>query len=358
MKRTILIADNDPDARNALRQMLEPEGHHIVQAESAEQALAVALALEVHVDVFLLGIETLRISGIMRCQEIRAIERYRKVPLIVLTANSEDHLLHEVLTAGADDFIAKPYSPVTVQARLRSHLQRLDYSRRLDHLHGILKQYLPKRTHDAIEGNATNGLKPEMRDLAICFTDVRGFTAISEGTEPVRLFSLVSELLADQVNIIHDYGGYVDKFGGDGVMAVFDGPDMVLQSCLCALKILENTLMQNSLHPEEIRRVGIGIHTGRAVVGNIGSPEHLDYSAIGSTVNLAARLCGQADATSIVVSKAVRDAVGGDRRLKFHSERRVDIRGFKERVTVYTLYRGEPVNPLSTMGIAQTAQRT
>jgi adenylate cyclase len=84
---------------------------------------------------------------------------------------------------------------------------------------------------------------------------------------------------------------------------------------------------------------GIGIHAGRAVIGNIGSPEHLDYSAIGSAVNLAARLCGQAQAMSVVVSKAVREGVAGDSRLKFHSERHVPIRGIKETVTVYTLSR-------------------
>jgi len=332
MKRTILIADHDSDARNALRQMLEPDGHHIVQAESAEQALA--LAVERQVDVFLLALEMPRINGMNLCQELRGIEQYRKSPIVLLTNSSSDRALHEALKDGADDFIEKPFWPVIVQARLRLHFQRLDYSRRL-------KQYLPKRTREVIENERPNGaLEPEERDLAICFTDVRGFTAFAEGTEPARLFSLVSELVADQVNIIHDFGGYVDKFGGDGVMAVFDGADMVLQSCLCALSILENTLMQNSLHPAEIRRVGIGIHTGRAFVGNIGSPEHLDYSAIGATVNLAARLCGQADPTSIVVSKAVRDAVAGNPRVKFHSERRVDIRGFREQVTVYTLRRG------------------
>ena len=84
---------------------------------------------------------------------------------------------------------------------------------------------------------------------------------------------------------------------------------------------------------------GIATTTLRAVVGNIGSPEHLDYSAIGSTVNLAARLCGQAEALSIVVSKAVRDAVANDERLYFHSERSVSIRGVREPVTVYALSR-------------------
>ena len=137
-------------------------------------------------------------------------------------------------------------------------------------------------------------------------------------------------MLADQVNVIHEYGGYVDKFGGDGVMAVFEGPDMVVQSCLCALSILETKSVKDSAGVEEMRRFAIGIHTGRAVVGNIGPPEHMDYSAIGSTVNLAARLCGQAQATSIAVSAAVRDAVAGDRRMKFHSERQVPIRGIKD----------------------------
>ena len=105
MKRIILIVDNDSDARNALGQVLEPEGHHIVQAESGEQALA--LALEVHVDVFLLAIETPRINGIMLCKELRAIDQYRKAPIILLTGSSADRRLHQALNAGGDDFIER-----------------------------------------------------------------------------------------------------------------------------------------------------------------------------------------------------------------------------------------------------------
>jgi class 3 adenylate cyclase len=338
MKRTILIADDDAAARNALLQILEPDGYEIIQAESGEQALSLAIAL--HIDLFMLAIAMPRMNGIVLAQELRVIERYFDAPIILLTGNSGDAALQQALTVGGDDFIQKPYTPVTVRARLKTHLLRLDYSQRLERLHQILKQYLSQRTLDVIE-NSPSGAPPlpEERELAICFTDIRGFTAFSEETEAVRLFSLVSELLADQVNIIHDYGGYVDKFGGDGVMAIFDGPDMVLHSCLCAVNMLESAHMKD-FGSDQMRRFGIGIHTGRAVVGNIGSPEHLDYSAIGSTVNLAARLCGQAEATSIAVSKAVRDAVPDDPRLSFHSERQVSIRGFKEPVTVYTLSRG------------------
>jgi adenylate cyclase len=338
MKRTILIADDDSKTREFLIKLLQPEGYDIVQAESGEQALALATA--VPIDIFLLSIEMSRMNGIIVCQELRGIEQYRTSPVIYLAGNSGDAVLNQALTVGGDDFIQKPYTPITVRARLKNHIERLEYFQRLDRVRRILKQYLSKRTLDALESSPGSLPLPEERDLAICFTDIRGFTAFSEETEPSRLFSLVSALLATQVNIIHDYGGYVDKFGGDGVMAVFDGPGMVLQSCLCALSMVESAQIKDSVRSEEMRRFGIGIHTGRAVVGNIGSPEHLDYSAIGSTVNLAARLCGQAEATSIAVSKAVHDACSDDPRLNFHSERSVNIRGLKEPVTVYTLSRG------------------
>jgi len=338
MKRTILIADDDARERTVLQALIEPEGYDVVQAETGEQALALATAMDI--DIFLVGIEMPRMNGIVLCQELRAVERYHSAPLILLTGDSGESLLQLALTAGGDDFISKPYTPIKVRTRLKTHVQRLEYSQRLDRVRRTLKQYLSERTLDAIECAPDTLPLPEERDLAVCFTDIRGFTAFSEETEPAQLFSLVSGLLADQVNIIHDYGGYVDKFSGDGVMAIFDGPGMILQSCLCALNMLENACMKNSINAADVRGFGIGIHSGRAIVGNIGSVEHLDYSAIGSTVNLAARLCGQAQASSIAVSKAVRDAVSDDPRLNFHSERSVAIRGFKDKVTVYTLTRG------------------
>jgi adenylate cyclase len=338
MKRTVLIVNDDVKVRDVIYQILEPEGYDLVQAESGEQALALSTAMKV--DIFLLAIEMPRMSGIVVCAELRAIEQYRTAPIIFMVGNSGDALLHQALAVGGDDFVQKPYTPITVRARLRNHVERLEYFQRLDRVRRLMRQYLSKRTLDAIESGPDTLPAPEERDLAICFTDIRGFTAFSEDTEPSKLFSMVSAVLADQVNIIHDYGGYVDKFGGDGVMAIFDGPDMVLQCCLSALSMLETAHMRNYGGSEEMRRFGVGIHAGPAVVGNIGSLEHLDYSAIGASVNLAARLCGQAEATSIVVSKAVRDEVGDDPRLNFHSERSVAIKGLRDPVIVYTLTRG------------------
>jgi class 3 adenylate cyclase len=339
MARTILIVADDASARETLRLFLEPEGHDVIQAEDGQQAIALAHTLQI--DVFLIDVQIPRMNGIDLCRAIRDMDRFRKTPVLLLTGPSDETVLSEALAAGGDDFISKPWAPSIVRARIRTHLQRNEYLQRLDRMRRVLKQYLSKRTLEVVEEVSTTGMlpPPEEKDLAICFTDMRGFTAFSEETESTRVFSLISAVLAEQVNLIHEYGGYVDKFGGDGVMAIFDGPEMVSQSCLCALSIIDVAREQRAGGFEQIPRFGIGIHTGRAIIGNIGSPEHLDYSALGTTVNVAARLCGQAEATSIVVSKAVRDAIGSDNRFKFHSERNVPIRGIKEPVTVYTLGR-------------------
>ncbi|HYR43073.1 MAG TPA: response regulator [Terriglobia bacterium] len=339
MACTILIVDDDPSSREVLGHMLEPEGYEVFQAESGEQAIELAVSLQI--DAFLIDIQMPRMNGIDLCRALRRMERYSRVPIIFLTGQADDTALQEAFASGGDDFLSKPSTLAGVRVRLKTHLQRMEYLRRLERMRGVLKQYLSKRTLEVVEDTSLTGAlpAPQEQDLAICFTDMRGFTAFSEETEPTRLFSLISALLAEQVHIVHEYGGYVDKFGGDGVMAIFDGPDMVLQSCLCALSILDTARVKEPAGLEDIPRFGIGIHTGRAVIGNIGSPEHLDYTAIGSAVNLAARLCGQAGATSIAVSKAVRDAAMSDHRLNFHSERQVPMRGIKDLVTVYTLSR-------------------
>jgi class 3 adenylate cyclase len=339
MARTILIADDDSSARTFLQSILEREGYDVIQSDSAEQALAVTRTLQI--DGFVIDIEMPGMDGIALCRAIREIDRHRSTPIIFLTVSDHEDAVDSVFSAGGDDFIVKPSSAAAVRRRLKSHLQRVEHAHRLEWFRGVLKQYVSKRTLDIVENSSVTGQlpPPQEQDLAICFTDMRGFTAFSEETEPSRLFALVSALLSDQVQIIHEFGGYVDKFGGDGVMAIFEGPDMVIQSCLCALRILETVRLKDVDATPHMHGFGIGIHAGRAVIGNIGSPEHLDYSAIGSAVNLAARLCGQAQAKSIVVSKTVRDMVADDSRLHFHSERQVPIRGIKDPVTVYTLSR-------------------
>jgi adenylate cyclase len=317
---------------------LRGDGYQVVEADSAERAME--LARTQSFDTFLIDIDMTGKSGTEICRELRATEGYKFTPIILSTSGGRHSQTVAAFESGCDNVIVSDAMNVEgLRTHLKEHIEQTEYRENLERTRLTMISYLSRRTLEVVSTTSQTGVlpPPEERDLAILFTDLRGFTALSEEMEPVCLFKLVSKLLGHQVKLINEFGGYVDKFGGDGVMAVFDGPDMVVQSCLCALEISKTS---HQVIPEESQRLwqsGIGIHTGRVVIGNIGSPDHLDYSAIGSTVNLAARLCGQAQANSIVVSKAIRDVACNDPRIHFHLERKVDIRGIRDRVTVFNL---------------------
>jgi adenylate cyclase len=336
--RYILVVDDSANARRMAVEALSSDGYHVIEAESAACAMEQARAHSI--DAFLIHLDMAGRNGIDICREIRSIEPYKFTPVILFTRNGGHGQIVAAFESGCTDVLdGGSMNSDALRTRLKDHLQRTEYFEQLERTRLTMISYLSRRTLEVVAATSRTGVlpPPEERDLAILFTDLRGFTAMSEEMEPVNLFELVSRLLGHQVKLIHEFGGYVDKFGGDGVMAIFDGPEMVLQSCLCALRIVESS---HRVIPEDSQRLwqsGIGIHTGRVVIGNIGTTDHLDYSAIGTTVNLAARLCGQAQATSIIVSKAVRDAAMGDPRVHFHSKRQADIRGIREPVTVYTL---------------------
>lgn len=335
--RSVLLVDDDAFVRTTIAEMLEGQGYTVLQAETGNAAIATAM--RTHIDAFLLDMEMPGMSGAELCRIIRAMDAYKVTPILFVTGAVEHTNLVEAFAAGCDDFINKPFDAVVLRARLGGNLARLHYFEQLRHTREALNQYLSKRTREVVEAASRCGTAPppELRAVTILFTDIRGFTALAEEMKPEKVFSLLSVQLAEQVNLVYEHSGYIDKFGGDGVMAVFDGKDMVRQACLCALRIIECARAGDVRGNEKIRQLGIGIHAGQAMIGNIGSPQHLDYSVIGTTVNLAARLCGHAGRMSIVVSKAVRDAAGDDQQFHFHDERPVAVRGLKEPVVVYTL---------------------
>lgn len=330
--KKVLIVDDEKVIRDFVASILEGAGYTPVLASDAESALRIMRTLPI--DLFLLDVDLDGTNGLSLCRKIR--EEEKVAPIIFVTGG--DTSTSDAFAAGCDDLVSKPIQPAVLLARMRGHAQRTDYAKQLKRTHEMLEHYVSRRTREVVERAAAGGTIPptSTREVTVMFTDVRGFTALSEVMEPDSLFTLLSSQLAAQVNLVHKFGGYVDKFGGDGLMAVFDSEDMAARACQCAMKIMENA-HQGTLSDEGLRQLGIGINKGRAIIGNIGSHEHLDYSVIGTTVNLAARLCGFASPMTIVASGTVRDAAAADPGLDFGDKRQVAIRGIHEPVTVYTL---------------------
>ena len=336
--KTVLVVDDTSVARMVAADMLKGAGMHVLEAESGE--LARQFANEHKIDVFLLDIRLPDVSGIELCRELRSNTRHRGAPIVFVTAVDEREILQWALDAGADDFIQKPLHAMVLRRRLANLLQKAAFLEKAELMSLCLGRYVSPRTHEIARRYATTRALPApvREEICVLFSDARGFTEMSEGLEPESVFEILSAHLAAQVDLVYEHGGYIDKYSGDGIMAVFDSKEMARECSRCALEIIEfSRALAEQKGPGAIR-LGLGIHQGDAMIGNLGSSDHLDYTVVGKTVNLAARLCGLAN-QSIVVSQTVLDAVGDDPGLGFASGRPASIRGVKEPVTVYDLQR-------------------
>jgi adenylate cyclase len=189
----------------------------------------------------------------------------------------------------------------------------------------------------------------EQREITILFSDIRGFTSISEGLTPQELVRLLNEYLSPMTRIVLQERGTLDKFIGDAVMAIFNAP-LDLQghpeaACRAAVRMLESLRELNagfSAKNMNVIDIGIGINTGLAVVGNMGADIRFDYTAIGDSVNLASRLesLNKYYGTHILVSEDTRKGVVSDS-FNFREVDLVRVKGKQLPVVIYELIAGD-----------------
>ncbi|HJV82364.1 adenylate/guanylate cyclase domain-containing protein [Noviherbaspirillum sp.] len=184
----------------------------------------------------------------------------------------------------------------------------------------------------------------ERREITLLFSDLAGFTSISEKMQPEEVAEMMNLYLTEMGRIILDHGGTLDKFIGDAVMAFWGAPlsdaDHALHACEAALNMQQAMASINAALQQKgagALSMRIGIHTGMAVIGNMGSTERFDYTAIGDSVNLASRLEGanKLYGAGILLSQATVDALHG--RLNCRLVDKLCVKGKSEPIQVYTL---------------------
>ena len=204
------------------------------------------------------------------------------------------------------------------------------------------KKYVAPQVVDELdrEGSFTLKLGGEKRNVAVLFVDVRGFTPLSESLEPEQVVSILNEYLALTTSCILSNYGMLDKFIGDATMAIFNAPfdtdDYIFRAVKAASDMRDGAAaLAEKLREQFGKKVsfGIGVNCGEAVVGNIGCEFRMDYTAIGDTVNTAARLESRAGAGEILISKAVYDNLKG--RITAEEVGQMELKGKSNAVTVY-----------------------
>jgi len=195
-----------------------------------------------------------------------------------------------------------------------------------------MSTFLSQATYEHIRRNPESpSAISERTSMAILFSDVRQFSNFAEARDPEVVIQLLNQVLSIEAEIVKKHGGDIDKFVGDALIAWFSGDDRCLRAVTAANEMID--ALQLRFSGEAGTRVGVGIHVGEVVVGSVGSSARKDYTAIGSVVNMAARLCSNAHPSQVLVSEAVVEELDGAVRLQPLPP--ISLKGFSGLVPVF-----------------------
>jgi class 3 adenylate cyclase len=340
------VVDDNPTNLELIRVRLGTLGYEIFTATDGEEALVCARKLEP--DLVLLDVMMPKLDGISVLKELKQDQALRFVPVILVTARSDTKDIVEGLEAGGDDYLTKPFQHAALVARVRSLLrikelhdtaqsQAMQLKEQTEQLSawnarleervaeqlaeieriGRLRRFLPPQVAQMIAASEKSDawLASHRREITILFCDLRGFTAFTEAAEPEEVMAVLREYHENLGELIFRYEGTLDRFIGDGIMVIFNDPipcdDHVARAVRLAFEMREKV---EELNKRWSRRgyqlgFGIGIATGYATLGEIGFEHRREYTAIGSVINLASRLCDEARAGQIVLDQQAYSAV-------------------------------------------------
>jgi class 3 adenylate cyclase len=196
-----------------------------------------------------------------------------------------------------------------------------------------LMKYVGSHTIDMIQSSSQDEVElgGDRKELAVLFSDVRGFTAFSEHRSPEAVIQMLNRYLGYQAELVTKHYGSVDKFVGDEMVALFFGDDALKRAIDCSIEIQQMAKNRRETDTDKIS-VGIGINYGPVILGNMGAKERMDYTVIGATVNLGARLCASAEPEQILVRK---DLVGWvDQTYRFGNSRMMSFKGFSNEIEI------------------------
>ena len=335
---TILVVDDQPQNTRLLDAVLRPHGYDVLHASSGADALE--LAWTCAPDLVLLDVEMPGMNGYEVCRRLREDERTAFLPVVMVTSHRSE-VRADALVAGADDFITKPFDRQELLARLRSLLRIKLYhdtietqaselselnstleTRVAEQLEEIekmsrLRRFLSPTLAELILTQGEGILETHRREIAVLFADLRGWTDFSVTTEPEEVMTVIRSFHAAMGELIESFEATVGWFAGDGLMVWFNDPVPCADAAARAVRMsVEMRETMQELQAGWRKRghdldFSVGIALGYATIGRIGFEGRYDYGAVGSVLNLAARLCNEALPGQIVISTRILAEIEG-----------------------------------------------
>jgi len=370
----ILAVDDALQNLEILRARLEANGYEVITAADGEEGLA--RARDSDPDLVLLDIMMPKLDGVAVLKILKEDSALRFVPVVLVTAKSDMRDVVAGLEAGADDYLVKPFDQAALIARVRSLLRikelhdlvlaqaakleeqaaaLAEHNRSLEEKvaaqvaeierMGKLRRFLPPQIAEALSSTADAEavLSSHRREITVVCCDLRGFTALTENSEPEDVMTVLREYHRDVGELIFKYEGTLERFAGDGVMVLFNDPlpcaDHAERGVRLALDMRAAMAVLGEQWKKRGNEIGFGVAVavGYATLGQIGFDRRLEYTAIGSVVSLAHRLCAAAKSGQVLINQRVLAAVEPHCEVAQVGE--LTLKGFNRPVPTYDVLR-------------------
>jgi adenylate cyclase len=325
MSNKILIVDDEPFNLDLLEQELAEHAYVIERAADGIDALHKAARFDP--DVILLDYMMPKMNGLDVLRRLRADEKQKTIPVILLTAKASQEDKVAGLEAGADDYVTKPFDAFELLARVRAMLRikqmhdslaqwnaglRQQVERQVEELELMckLKRFLAPQIADAVLKSDDQSLfKSHRREITVVYLDLRGFTAFSDSAEPEEVMEFLRSYHAEMGRLIFKYEGTLERFAGDGIIIFFNDP----LPCENHPETAVRMALEMRDRARELRStwrkmgydlaLGVGLASGYATIGTLGFEGRMDYGTVGNLPNLAARLCAEAQGDQILTDQ-------------------------------------------------------
>ncbi len=360
MSGRILVVDDTPANLQALSATLKGKGYQVSVATGGRQALE--LVTRLRPDLILLDVIMPEMDGFETCRRLKEAAPTHDIPVIFLTARTETADIVKGFELGAVDYVAKPFNTHELLARVSTHLT-IDQLRRslagknaeLARAHELVRRAFGRYVSEEVAASilrSPEGLElgGEEREVTILMSDLRGFTALATRLAPHAVIEFLNLYLEAMVDVISRYEGTIDEIIGDAILVIFGAPlvceDHAAKAVACGLAMqLAMAEVNHRLTAKGAAELemGIGIHTGKVIVGNIGSLRRTKYAAVGSNVNLAGRIESFTTGGQLLISESTRERIKSP--LRIVGQYQVEPKGANHSLQLHEVFSiGEPFN--------------